>query len=108
MTGAGQGLTHGVISRIVRLNPLITPAFVNGQWTAPPGWTAAQFHHLCQIDMDAVEQNDVSYIDSWCELWMANNSLNQPIRMDGKTLTVELGYATYAQATTAWNQLYIQ
>jgi hypothetical protein len=39
---------------------------------------------------------------------MANNSLNKPIPMDGKTLTVELGYATYAQAKTAWNQLYIQ
>jgi hypothetical protein len=108
MTGAGEGLTDDVISRIVRLNPLITPAFVNGQWTAPPGWTAAQFQYLCNIDMDAVDQNEVSYIDSWCALWMASNSLNQPIRMDSTTFEIEVGYGTYAEAKDAWTRLYPQ
>jgi hypothetical protein len=105
MTGANAGLPAGVVSRIVRMNPLIAPDLVDGQWTAPSGWTAAQFQYLCHIDMDAVDQNEVSYIDSWCSLWMADKSRNQPIRMDGTTFEVEVGYGRYSEAKAAWGKL---
>ena len=106
MTGGGAGLPPDVASRIVRMNPLIAPALVAGQWSAPPGWTAAQFQYLCGIDMDAVAQNEVSYIDDWCSLWLAGQSRNQPIRMDGTTFEVEVGYGTYGEARTAWRTLF--
>jgi hypothetical protein len=105
MTGGGAGLPDGVVSRIVRMNPLISPAYVNGAWTAPQGWTAAQFQYICQMDMDAITPAEVAYIDSWCSLWMAGNSRNQPIRMDGTTFDVEVGYGTYGEAKAAWRSL---
>jgi len=108
MAGADTGLENGVVSRIIRMNPLITPAGGDGAWAAPPGWTEAQFQELCSIDMDAVKQTEVDYIDSWCSLWMSGDCRNQPIRMDGTTFTVEVGYGTYAQAKEAWAKLRLQ
>jgi hypothetical protein len=55
--------------------------------------------------MDAVEQNDVEYIDDWCSLWMMGGAPNQPIRMDGQTLACEIGDPTYAAAVASWRAL---
>lgn len=106
MTGANAGLPPPLDSRIVRMNPLITPRRENGAWAPPEGWTAAQFRHLCDIDMDAVESSDVAYIDSYCGYWLADRAPNQPIRMRRSTLTLELGHATFAEAKAAWQLLF--
>jgi uncharacterized protein len=108
VTGGTAGLTHPVISRVVRLSPLITPVAADGGWTTPPGWTPAQFEHICGLGMDAVESADVAYIDNWCQLWLRDLAPNQPIRMNGETLVPELGYGRYSEALSAWRSLFPQ
>lgn len=56
MTGCGAGLPDGG-SRIVRMNPLISPVRVaGGKWMPPEGLTEKTFVYLKNLDMDAVEQ----------------------------------------------------
>ena len=105
MTGGGEGLPKGVQSRVTRMNPLISPLSVNGAWAAPPGWTPAQFKYLRDLDVDAIPPADVAYIDDWCLLWLAGQVRNQPIRMDGQTFAVEIGYGDFKQAKDAWMAL---
>ncbi len=105
MTGGSTGMVAPVISRVVRMNPLITPRNLNGQLAAPEGWTPAQFRYLCNLEMDAVEQSQVEYIVDWCQLWLQDAVPNQPLRMDGVTMAVEVGYGRYSDARTAWAAL---
>jgi hypothetical protein len=88
------------------MNPLITPGTVDGQLAAPEGWTPAQFQYLCNLDVDAVEQSQVQYIGDWCQLWLQSKVPNQPLRMDGQTMAVEVGYGWYREARTAWSELF--
>jgi hypothetical protein len=106
MTAAAAGLPPPLDSRIVRMNPLVTPRVADGVWAPPEGWTAAQFQHLCDIDMDAVPNGDVAYIDSYCGYWLADRAPNQPIRMRRSTLSLELGHATFGEARAAWELLF--
>ena len=105
MTGGGEGLANGAESRIVRMNPLISPVLAAGAWTAPAGWSPAQFQHLRDLDVDAIMPADVAYIDDWCSLWLAGKVRNQPIRMDGQTFEVEIGYGDFEKARNAWTEL---
>ena len=106
LTGGNTGMVAPVISRVVRMNPLITPRDLDGQLAAPEGWTAAQFEYLCNLDMDAVEQSQVEYIVDWCQLWLQDAVPNQPLRMDGDTMAVEVGYGRYSEARNAWSVLF--
>ncbi len=106
ITGGSNGMTAPVISRVVRMNPLIRPALQDGEWVAPDGWTAAQFQYLCNLDLDAVDQNQVQYIVDWCQLWLGDGAPNQPLRMDGATMNVEIGYGKYSEAKLAWSRLF--
>jgi hypothetical protein len=95
---------------MVRMSPLISPyPAAAGGWTPPPGWSVAQFQYLCTIDMDAVAQTDVAYIDDYCTAWLADRAPNQPIRPNGTTFdprSPEIGYATFSQASVAWRALF--
>ena len=63
MTDSGHGVSAPADSRIVRMNPLISPVrSTSGSWTAPGPMTAAQFIYLANLDMDAVEQPQVDTI----------------------------------------------
>lgn len=106
ITGANAGLPPPLDSHVVRMNPLISPRSANGRWAAPEGWSDAQFRHLCDIDMDAVEPTDVLYVDSYCSYWLADQAPNQPIRMRRSTLAPELGHATFSAAKAAWQTLF--
>jgi hypothetical protein len=107
MTGAGAGLPAGGLrSRVVRMNPLISPIKDPQKgWGAPAGMTAAQFQSLAALDMDAVDQHEVDQIADFADLWLQNKAMNQPIRMDADTLTPELGYARFEDAANAWRVL---
>ena len=106
MTGMSSGLPAGLASRIVRMNPLITPVKdATGNWTAPAGMTSAQFSYLAGLDMDAIQQSEVDFIADFAALWIAGRIPNQPIRMDGETLALELGDATYPDARARWSDL---
>jgi len=109
MTGGGAGVPAPAQSRIVRMNPLISPMGKPGSWR-PPGpaagpMTAAQFTYLTRLDMDAVEQPQVDAIATFADLWLQGNVTNQPLRMDSDTLTPELGYITFQDAATAWRAI---
>ncbi len=105
LTGGGSGLPAGVQSRVVRLNPLVSPVEASDGWAAPQGWTAAQFQYLCGLEMDALSASDVAYIDDWCSLWIGGIARNQPIRMNGQTLAAEIGYDRFEAAVAAWRAL---
>lgn len=103
MTGSGRGLgTPAAVSRIVRMNPLVSPVDTGAAWTAPANMTAAQFQYLANLDMDAIEQVQVNAISKYTDLWLQDLALNQPIRMNADTLKSELGYDTYSAAKAAW------
>ena len=106
MTGGGGGMIAPTISRVVRMNPLITPRIVDGQLAAPEGWTPAQFQYLCNLELDAVEQSQIEYIEDWCQLWLQDAVPNQPLRMKGETMEVEVGYGRYGEARKAWSVLF--
>jgi uncharacterized protein len=109
MTGSGADLPQSIQSRVVRMNPLISPMGKPGNWRAPgpaeAPMTAAQFTYLARLDMDAVEQVQVDAIAAFAELWVKGSVSNQPIRMNGDTLELELGYGTFGDAAAAWEKL---
>jgi hypothetical protein len=107
MTGGSAALAEvDLKSRVVRLNPLISPIKdPKNEWGAPSGMTAAQFKYLVGLDMDAVEQHEVDQIAAFTDLWVHNKAMNQPIRMEADTLTLELGYDRFADAIDAWQKL---
>jgi len=109
LTGGSTGLADPVISRIVRMNPLISPLPGGGGWQPPPGWSVAQLQYLSKIDVDAVVQSDVLYVDDYCQYWLADGAPNQPIRPNGRNFdpsAPEIGYAKFSQAKTAWARLF--
>ena len=106
MTGSGKGVKAPADSRIVRMSPLIRPVKKkNGTWSAPGSMTAAEFAYLANLDLDAIEQQQVDAISSYADLWLKNMAPNQPIRMDGKTFERELGQSRFRDATAAWNAI---
>jgi Patatin-like phospholipase len=108
VTGADAGVQPPAVSRIVRMNPLVRPvrAEEDAPWAPPAAWSTAQFRYLCDIDMDAVTQNDIAYIDDYCTFWLADRAPNQPIRMNGATFATEIGYDKFSDAKAAWQQLF--
>jgi hypothetical protein len=109
MTGGSTGLPAPAQSRIVRMNPLIAPMGEPGQWRAPgplaAPMTATQFTYLATLDVDAVEQAQVQAIAAFADVWIGGNVTNQPLRMNGDTLSPELGYSSFRDAAAAWRSL---
>jgi hypothetical protein len=106
MTGGGSGITNPAAdSRIVRMSPLVSPVLVAGMWSAPGSMTAAQFAFLAGLDIDSLEQAQVDAISNYADLWLQSVAPNQPIRMNGDTLTPELGQSTFRDALAAWNAI---
>lgn len=106
MTGGKEGLNKPPAdSRIVRMNPLISPIKSSGAWGPPPTMTEKDFNFLVNLDMDAVKQSQVNAISGYADLWLDDLAPNQPIRMDGDTLTTELGQDRFSGALAAWKAL---
>jgi len=90
--------------RIVRMNPLIQPLTgPNPQrpWILPPGLDHKDFVALRDLAMDAVAQADVDRIRDFCDLWLADDIPNQPIRANTTGLSAEIGFARYRAAKAA-------
>ncbi len=110
MTGGDAGLDPAVTrSRIVRMSPLVAPqrshAGANDPWCPPGGMTDAQFRYILNLDMDAVEPDQIAAIAAFADLWLKDEAWNQPIRMDGKKFTCELGHDTFSTAAGAWMRI---
>jgi uncharacterized protein len=104
MTGCGAGLPKGK-SRIVRMNPMVAPVRKEGKWTAPEGMSEQEFVYLKNLDMDAVEQRQVDAISRFADLWLTDKVPNQPLRMDGDTLRLEMGDPWFTSALASWTAL---
>jgi hypothetical protein len=105
MTGGGQGLNRSVPSRVVRLNPLISPVGAAGTWRPPGQMTTQQFIDMVKLDVDAIEQELVDKIIDYTKRWIAGEAPNQPIRADSDTLVPELGDTQFKQAVGTWQTL---
>lgn len=107
MTGSAPppGVLAPADSRIVRMNPLISPLRTNGELEAPGGLTEEKFTDLVNLDLDAVEQTEVDAISAFADLWLQSLALNQPIRMNADTLERELGQNTFYAARAAWDAI---
>jgi len=106
ITGCGAGMDPSVSrSRIIRMNPLVSPrrapAGASDRWKPPEAMTHDQFMFILNLDMDAVEQEQVDAITQYADLWMNDQALNQPIRMDSQ-LNCELGQDKFSAAREAW------
>ena len=105
-TGASTGIAAPADSRIVRMSPLISPVKDgNGIWQVPPGMTMDQFSFLKDLDMDAVENKEVEAILNYTNLWLEDKAPNQPIRMEGDSLKLEIGQPTFSGAVAAWKAI---
>lgn len=88
---------------VVRLNPLVQPVrTVNGKLTTPAGMTLDQFELLRDLEMDAVEQDQVLAIQDFGRRWLANDVTNQAIRNNSITLAPEIGFNRYSEAKAQW------
>jgi uncharacterized protein len=107
LTGGPAGVPAAAGSRIVRMNPLVSPMKdpVSGQWMAPAGLTTTDFLDFIKMPMDAIDPGQVQTISNYAQSWLADQTYNQPIRMDSDTLTRELGQLTYSDAKAAWTAL---
>lgn len=96
--GSGRNLQ----SQIVRLNPLIQPVLIDNKWCIPKGFNENLFLLLMDIDMDAVEQDEITVIDYLGRKWMEGIAINQAIRCDSTTLKPVLGYSSFKEAAEYW------
>jgi Patatin-like phospholipase len=105
MTGGDTNIAGSPASRVVRMNPKISPAGAPGAWGPPGKMTVQQFKDISTLAVDALEQKDVDKIAAYAELWLAGEVPNQPIREDTTTMKLELGSATFKEAASLWQAL---
>jgi hypothetical protein len=85
-------------SPIMRLNPLVQPLRSGTQWMFPPGYDAQSFTALRDLDSDAVKDEEVTIIRTFCERWLSGKTANQPIRANSGTFDAEIGFNRYPPA----------
>jgi uncharacterized protein len=105
MTGGGKGVVAPADSHIVRMSPMISPIKVDGKWGAPGNWKESEFADLKELDIDAVEPDQIEQLTKYAELWIGNSARNQPMRMKGDELKLELGYEWFKDAEDAWRTI---
>ncbi|AZI25895.1 patatin [Pedobacter sp. G11] len=86
----------------IRMNPVLRPMMINDangkHWDLPPGINNEEYATLNSMDMDAVEDKEVSLIVKLCDNWLNNAGVpNQAIRNDG-ALNCLIGHADFNTA----------
>jgi hypothetical protein len=99
-----KGLRKGQ-SRLIRLNPLISPVPVNQEWSPPAGWSTDDFVEFMKLDMDAHVQTEIDRIKASAIAWLADKTLNQPVRLAGDTPGSEIGQRLIRGALAEWNNI---
>jgi hypothetical protein len=73
---------------------------------APPTYMSTdQFKYFLDLPMDAIDQDQVLYIRRCADYWLQGLAPNQPIRMNGDTLAIELGYGSFQEGRAAWEAI---
>lgn len=109
----GGNYQVGSAPAFVRLNPLLQPYLQkNGndrKWIIPPGISSSDdrktFFDLTQLDMDAVEDEEVIKVKKLGEWWVKNIIYNQPIYMGSDELDCKIGHRLFSDAKAAWRAL---
>ncbi len=102
LTGGSSGLPVPGDSRVVRMSPMVAPVRdAGGNWSLPQGLDEDAFSTLANLAMDAVDQDQVLAIQNFASLWLQDQVLNQPVRMDGN-FNCELGQEQYSKAKATW------
>lgn len=96
--------------RLVRLNPMIQPEVdsQDGRWHCPP-WAKnndgsddiGKFIDAVELDMDAIEEDEVELIIKIGNAWLKGDADNQLIVSSGATHR-RRGFKTYSEARDAW------
>lgn len=88
-------------ARLVRMCPVIQPSLHLKEsvpmWDVPNEFSFSEFRDLLELEMDATEPYDITLIDKMTDLWLNDQTLNQPIRND-KYLRCLLGHNTFGEA----------
>jgi hypothetical protein len=88
---------------VVRMNPLVQPLrTVNGNLVLPQGVSSSDFEKLRELEMDAIEQDDVLLIQRFGQRWLADDVTNQAVRANSFTLAPQIGFNRFSDARAAW------
>jgi hypothetical protein len=90
---------------IIRMNPMVQPIHVDGEWRVPEGLTETDFYDLARLEIDAVEQEDVEKIHQLGTAWLSDKVVNQPICGRFDDFACIIGQAKFSQALAAWQRL---
>lgn len=86
---------------LVRFNPVIQPNWANDKWDVPKSLSESKFKRLLDLELDAVQQEDIDLIDSFCQKWFEGKVPNQPIKSNAQ-LEPLLGQDTFTAAKAVW------
>lgn len=95
-------------SCIVRINPVVSPVLTEDhRYVVPSAWKDSDqnFLNLLNLDMDAVEENEVALIEKLCDRFIVQEGQdhmpNQFIRGDDR-YPRHIGYGSYSLARQEW------
>lgn len=102
-SGVRPPVTNG---SVVRMSPVIRPVrdTCNTPWRLPDGMKLGVFEKLRELDLDAVDTEDVDRLVEAGRLWIAGSLPNQAIR-ENKEYECQIGHATFGEALAAWRAL---
>ena len=86
---------------LVRLNPVFQPVLKAGAWDGL-GLPPATFKRVSDIGMDAVDPEEVAWVQWIARSWIAGPVPNQPVLTDNPTLACKLGDASFAAGAARW------
>jgi len=90
---------------IVRVSPLVQPKRrADGRWGLPPGLDEEQFARLQNLELDALDPADIRLLQDFCEAWLIDDVVNQPIRANSR-FECEIGFSTFRAAKEHWKKL---
>lgn len=90
---------------IVRVSPLVQPVrSPDGGWTLPRGLSEDDFDRLTQLELDAIEADDIALLQRFCDAWLAGEVPNQPIRANS-AMQCEIGFPVFPAAAEHWKKL---
>jgi predicted acylesterase/phospholipase RssA len=103
MPAAGETFSEG---NVVRLCPLVRPKWdpSGGGWNLPGGLSGSDFQNLIDMETDAMTEPDLELIRKMCDLWIADEICNQPIRM-GDHMRCDIGHEKFSEAAAHWKRI---
>jgi hypothetical protein len=106
----GGGAVSNSEPRIIRLNPLVQPQLSTvdniDKWIIPKGILIENekddFIKLIDLDMDAINNEEVERIQKLGNWWINGIVVNQSIRAKSFDLSCDIGHATFLKGKMDW------